>query len=291
MSDNSQGPEVEDDVIDEPEATSDNSHGAESPEPDNDEVVLDEKEGDVWEGLEKKTKEGAELAKKTGIEAYAKETIKNQLVGKAMAIEADMNVEGTEAWKLNFVWNELTPEGRAEFLKGNGLLWKMLVATKNNLLPMVNIAQNCWGYFKRKTYDAKNLSIGDFKPETIQMYCSLGLLECSEEEAKAIDGMAAKGLKIAAKGAKVLKWISLAVPAAEEFEPVFATAEKAAGLAAKPAEWAAALMPEVRNEVKRRSLEVQAARMSQHNYAVEDMGPEVPMAANGPMDEEKKNAA
>lgn len=292
MSDNSHGSEVADDVLDVPESTPSDTHGAESPEPDNDEVVLDEKEGDVWKDLESKTKAGAELAKKTGALAYAENTIQTQLIERAMAIEEDMNKEGTEANKLKYVWEEaLTPEGRSEFLKGNTLIWKIFEAAKNGVLPMVNIAENVMHFFKRKTFDAKNLSITDFKPETIQIYCSLGLLECSEEEAKSIDEMAAKGLKIAAKGAKVLSWIALAIPAAEEFSPVLDKVAKGAAIIEKPAEWAANLMPGVRSEVKRRSVEVLQEQMAQHNEVGADVQPQVIIPANGPMDEQKKNAA
>ncbi len=287
MSDSNSGPEVDND-IDVPAAPTGDSESTDttSESGDNDDVTLNKQ--DVWKDLEGKTKAGAELAKKTGAEAYAKDVIKNQLVGKAMAIEADMNVEGTEAWKLNYVWNELTPEGRSEFLKGNSLIWKMLAMAKANTLPMLEMAENTWHFFKRKTYKPENLDIGDFTPAVVQMYCSLGLLECSEEEAKSIDEMAAKGLKVAATGAKVLGWIALAIPTLEPLKPVLDTVGKGAGLAAKPAEWASKLMTEVRAEVKRQSVEVQAARMAQHNAEAEAVGPEVTMKPTGPMDDQKE---
>jgi hypothetical protein len=290
MSDSNSGPEVPevDNDIDVPAAPTGDSESTDttSESGDNDGVTLNKQ--DVWKDLEGKTKAGAELAKKTGVEAYAKGVLKDQLVEKAMLIEDDMNVEGTEAYKLNFVWNELTPEGRSEFLKGNSLIWKMLAMAKANTLPMLEMAENTWHFFKRKTYNPENLDIGDFTPAVVQMYCSLGLLECSEEEAKSIDEMAAKGLKVAATGAKVLGWIALAIPTLEPLKPVLDTAGKAAGLAALPAEWAAKLMPEVRAEVKRKSVEVQAERVKQHNAAGQDLGKEVPIAAQGPMDYAKE---
>lgn len=285
MHDDSQGPESVPD-IDIPESSADTPN--EAPEThDNDEVVLAKEEGDVWQGLEKNTKEGAEFAKKIGAETFARQMVKDQLIRKAMDVEASMHEEGSEPWKLNCVWNELTPEGRTAFLNGNSLLWKLLAMVKTNLLPMVDIAENCWHFFKRKTYKPENLDIGDFKPEIVQMYCSLGLLECSEEEAKAIDTMAAKGLKVGAKAAKVLGWIALAIPGLEEVEPALKTLEKGAALAAKPAEWGAELMPEVRSEVKRQSVEVQKTRMEEHNKAGEDLEGDVNLPPVGPMDEAK----
>lgn len=290
MSDNSHGPEVEDDVIDVPESTPSDTHGAESPEPDNDEVVLDEKGGDVWKDLESKTKAGAELAKKTGALAYVETTIQTNLIEKAMLIEKEMNVEGTEAAKLKHVWEDvLTPEGRTAYLEGNSLLWKILAGLARGSFPLVNIAIEGMHFFNRKFSELP--AISNFQPETVQMYCSLGLFECSEEEAKNIDGMASKGLKIAAKGAKALSWVALAIPAAEEFSPVLDKVAKGAAIIEKPAEWAANLMPGVRSEVKRRSVEVLQEQMAQHNEVGADVQPQVIIPANGPMDEEKKKAA
>lgn len=282
------GPETEDNDIDVSGVPSGDSNGSESHDVqgDHDDVTLDGK--DPWKDLEGKAKAGVHLAEKTGALAYTEEVIKTQLVDAAMKIEGDMNTEGTEAYKLNYVWNELTPEGRSAFLAGNSLLWKVLKMAGKNAIPMLSIAQEAWGFFKRKTYKAQDLAISDFTPETVQVYCALGLLECSEAEAKQIDEMAAKALKVGAKGAKVLSLVALAIPGAEEFSPVFDKMAKGATLAEKPAEWAAKLMPQIRNEVKRRSVEVQATRMAQHNIAAADMGPEVPMAANGPMDDVKE---
>lgn len=291
MSDSQGSPEVDNDIdvpaVEDPhDSASEDSEGA-----DNDEVTLDNK--DVWDSLEKKTKAGAELAKKTGIEGWAKRTLQDQLVEKAMLIEEEMNKEGTDAYNIRYVWNEvLTPEGRSEFLKGNGLVMKVLTMLFTNLLPMVGMAFEGMHFINRTVnkHHPEKLSLKDFKPETIQIYCSLGLLECNEAEAKEVDQMAAKGLKLAANGAKVLKWASLLIPVAEELEPAFSTGEKGAKLLSKPAEWAGDLMPAVRSEVKRRSVEVDKARMEEHNKAGEDLGKEVPLTPKGPMDEAKKAA-
>jgi len=277
----SEGPDV-DLEIDLPEVPVEDSDG--SGEADNDDVELNGE--DPWKGLEEKSKKTAEVAEKTGVLKVTEDVIKAQLVSSAMKIEGDMNTPGTEANKLRTVWNELTPEGQSEFLKGNSMIWKVLEVAIASPMAPITVMETAWKFFKRKAFSAENLKVSDFKPEKVQMYCSLGVLECSDEDAKNIDQMAAKSLKVIANTAKVAKWVAMVIPGAQEFSPVLDKAGKGAGLLEKPAEWAGNLMPEVRREVKRQSVEVEKARMEQHNQAAEDV-PEAQIPANGPMDDVK----
>lgn len=277
----SEGPDVEIDVHEVPETA--DSTGTEASEADNDDVELNGE--NPWKDIEKNSKKAAEMAEKTGVLKVTEDVIKAQLVSSAMKIEGDMNTPGTEANKLRTVWNALTKEEKSEALEIEDVKWTIFKkALLDPVMTPVNMVGDAGHYIKRKLFSPENLDIKDFNPQKIKMYCSLGLLECSEEDAKAIDQMAANNLKVIAKAANVAKWVALVIPPAEEFVPVIDKAGKAAAILQKPAEWAGNLMPDVRREVKRQSLAVEIKEFESHNNVAEDLSPEVIIPANSPMD-------
>ena len=234
--------------------------------------TTEEPEDDVLDGTGKEMQDRLSLAQtaaeKLGVVEWAKEKTVAVLKDHALSIYREAQEKPSSRYgKLLAVWNELTDEGREEFLNNHTFLKDMAWGAVTPIA--VSVPQSMYRFFKRNTLPASWLDLKDFNdPQEVRKLIALGVLEYPEEKVLKIDQDANHTLKVF----KVLAPLAVLIP---EAGPAIAEGiEEGAGIAAPVAQLAEQILPKVRVEVRKEIQTIAVARKEKHDEVATADGPE-----------------
>lgn len=225
--------------------------------------------GHLDKDAQEKLAAAGNVAEKLGVLKWMAGQAKARLISGALEKANKAKEEpSSRVGKISAVWKGLTPEGQAEFLRGNTFFRQLL---RDSLTPTAwKVPRDLTRFFKRNVLSAKHLDLKDFNdPNEIRLLVATGVLPCKETLAQEVDANAAESLKLLGIAAPVLALIPEAGPALAE------GAELVAQLGRTPAEWSAGLLRQVRAEVRTElaSQEVPEAQEETHEDVARADGP------------------